>query len=113
MPKQTITIADTFRHRVQQTINALHEWNEAILAARAREEVIGQPGRLEHDMRVSGLRNPLNQQCHQATWTLDTMEAAVAACGVRPQAFYTALGLERPALLPEGPHVVDWFEGQR
>ena len=107
------TLPTNIRTRATWAIGHLEAWNAAVLQARAMEKIAGQPGRYEFDLRAGKEQEPLRALRHQATQALDALELTVRKRGWSLDAFYAALELERPVLLPEGPHVVDWFQGCR
>jgi len=100
-------VPERVREQVRRALAALTRWNQAVMDVRKAEEVGGDHGRHEYDLRhgVSGTTH--RHHLHQALTMLATVETLAQHNAVDPEAVYVSLG-GKPALLGEGAHVADW-----
>lgn len=98
------TLPPSVRTRALHAIAAITAWNEAVMAARAAEDLAGCPGRYEYDL----IDDPRWGQNNLANHTLNLLEETTQKQGWTLEAFYRAVGHTRPAVLPQGPRVMDW-----
>jgi hypothetical protein len=96
--------------RAMQAIATLHAWNGAVWQARSLEALTGRAGRYEYDLLAYA---PLWNQKNLGEHTLDTLVQEFRAHGWSPDDFFSALGYPRPQVEKQGPHVMDWREGDR
>lgn len=111
MTLSSITLTDRVRTDLTRACADIETWNQAIYAARAREDATGRAGYYEHTIRVDKKHIPMRLGASRGAHLLDILEDAIRGCGRTPQALYEAFGTPRPQIEPEGPHVVDWFDG--
>lgn len=109
----TKTLPKSIRTKALRYIAKMTAWNGAIYRARSQDIREGTPGRHEYRVRTDKAHIPVRLGWSQSAYALDQLEATLSAQGWTPEDLYAALGAVRPAVEPEGPHVVDWFEGQR
>ena len=109
------TLPTSIRTKALQAIAAIHAWNGAVHQARQREALDDCIGRYEYDLMTGATDAAiaLGLAQGQGQHTLDLLVQTARAEGWSPQAFYAALGTERPAVVTEGPMVVTWRQGQR
>jgi hypothetical protein len=107
------TLPKSIRTKALKAIATIHAWNAAVHAARSREALDDCIGRYEYDLVTGAVEWALGQAEGQALHTLDLIEQSMRAEGWSPQAFYAALGTERPTVAPEGRRVCEWRVGQR
>ena len=109
----TKTLPPDLHQQALRAILAIDAWNGAIYRARCKEITTGKAGYYEYAIRTDTKHIPMRLGASQGAQALDRLEQAVRRLGWAPQELYLALGTARPALLAPGPHVDDWFQGQR
>jgi hypothetical protein len=101
------------RTKALKAIAAIHAWNAAVYHARQREALDDCIGHYEYDLMTGRTDGDLGMARGQSLHVLNLMEEAARAKGMSPQAFYGAVGTERPTVVTEGPRVHEWRVGVR
>jgi hypothetical protein len=111
----TKKLPKSVRTKALRAIAQVHAWNAAVHQARHQEALDDCIGRYEYALMTGATDAAiaLGLAQGQALHTLTLLEQALRAEGWSPQAFYAALGTERPKVAKEGPKVVTWRQGVR
>jgi hypothetical protein len=107
------TLPKSVRTKALKAIAAIHAWNAAVHQARSREALDDCIGSYEYDLMTGAVDFDIGMARGQSLHILNLMEEAARAKGMSPQAFYAAVGTDRPEVAKEGRRVCEWRVGVR